>query len=126
MGEYTNVSLKGKVVSGMSVGAKIMLDYLHKFKETFGLDIFPGTLNIQLEEDFDFLKSEYIEAFEKSDGTKRGRVYFLKAKISGFAVFLIRPEKTGHPKNILEIVSDKNLRERFSIKDNDFLGIIMD
>ena len=114
--------LKGKVVTGMGFGAKIIVDYLPKFKEVFGLEIFPGTLNVLLEEDFDFPKSKYIEAFEKPDGTRRGRVYFLKAKVSGLAVFLIRPEKTGHPKNILEIVSDKILRKEMNLKDGDCVG----
>ncbi len=118
--------LKGKVVSGMGVGAKIIVDYLPKFKEVFGLDVFPGTLNIKLEEDFDFPKSVYIEAFQKADGTKRGRVYFLKSKIENLQVILIKPEKTGHPKNILEVVSDKNLRSFLGLEDNDFLEISMD
>ena len=116
--------LKGKVVSGMGVGAKIIADYLPKFKEICGFEVFPGTLNIMLEKDFDFPKSRHIEAFVKPDGTKRGKVYFVKAKIKSLpSVFLIRPEKTGHPKNILEIVSDKNLRKHFGLKDGYLVNV---
>ena len=116
--------LKGKIVSGSGVGAKIMVDYLEKFKQIFKMDIFPGTLNLQLEQEWQMpLEAGHIEGFTKPDGTKRGGVYFLKAKLKNIPVFVIRPVLTKHPKNIIELVSPINIRKQYGLKDGDFLEV---
>ncbi len=116
--------LKGKIISGSGVGAKIMLDYLEKFKQIFKMDIFPGTLNLELQKEFQMpAEVEYIDGFTKSDGTKRGGVYFLKAKMKNFPVYIIRPVLTKHPKNIIELVAPINIRKQYGLKDGDFLEV---
>ncbi|HLD57927.1 MAG TPA: DUF120 domain-containing protein [archaeon] len=118
------MQLKGKIVSGSGVGAKIMVDYLEKFRQVFKMDVFPGTLNLQLEKEWEMPQnSGYIEGFTKPDGTKRGGVYFLRAKMKNFPVFIIRPQLTRHPKNIIELVSPINIRKQYGLKDGDFLEI---
>ncbi len=116
--------IKGKIVSGSGVGAKIMVDYLEKFKQVFKMDIFPGTLNLELENDFDTEKWDgYIEGFTKPDSTKRGGVHFLRAKIKNFPVFIIRPVLTKHPKNIIELIAPINIRKQYGLKDGDVLEV---
>ncbi len=133
-------SIKGKIISGTGAGAKIMQDYLQKFKDIFKLSIFPGTLNLQLEKEFDLQEPKqnektkqdsasslcwegYIDGFTKPDGTKRGGVYFLKAKIKNIPVFIIRPVLTKHPKNIIELIAPINIRKQYGLKDGDLLEV---
>ncbi len=115
--------LKGKIISGSGVGSKIMLDYLEKFKQVFKMDIFPGTLNLELQKEFDEKFEGYIDGFTKSDGTKRGGVYFLKAKMKNFPVFIIRPVLTKHPKNIIELIAPINIRKQYGLNDGDVLEV---
>ncbi len=116
--------IKGKIISGSGVGAKIILDYLEIFKKELKMNIFPGTLNLQLEKDFEMLtEAEYIEGFTKPDCTKRGGVYFLKVKIKNIPVFIIRPVLTKHPKNIIELIAPINIRKQYGLKDGDILEV---
>ncbi len=115
--------IKGKIVPGLGVGGKIIQDYLAIFKNELKMDIFPGTLNLQLEQDFEIKWQGYVEPFTKPDGTNRGGVWFLKAKIKNFPVFIIRPELTRHPKNVIEIISPINIRKQYGLKDGDFLEV---
>ena len=133
--------LGGKIVPGLGVGSEIIKDYLTIFKRELKMDIFPGTLNLQLEKDFDAERPKptssvsnhtsastiywdgYIQPFTKPDGTKRGGVWYLRAKVKNFPIFVIRPELTRHPKNIIEIISPINIRKQYGLKDGDFLEV---
>ena len=116
-------SVRGRIIEGLGVGGKIIQDYLAIFKKELKMDIFPGTLNLQLEMEFNVKWDGYIEPFTKIDGTKRGGVWYLKAKMKNFPVFIIRPELTKHPKNIIEIISPINIRKQYGLKDGDILEV---
>ncbi len=54
--------MKAKVFSGKGVAAKIIQDYVGVFKSAFGIDVFPGTLNIIFDEEVDTSKWDFIAA----------------------------------------------------------------
>ena len=87
------------------------------------MDFFPGTLNLKLEKEWEMPKGGYIEPFTKADGTRRGGIWFLRAKIKNLPVFVIRPELTKHPKDIIELISPVNIRKQYGLKDGDTLEV---
>lgn len=113
--------LKGKVKSGLGE-ASFWVDKISKvFEEKYGIKLFLGTLNIELEEDYILEDKEGILPNEYGGQYK---VLIQKCKIFNEEVYILRPEinnKLGgtHPLNIVEIVSDKKLRQRYNLKDND-------
>ncbi|HLD41952.1 MAG TPA: DUF120 domain-containing protein [archaeon] len=116
--------LKGKIVSGIGVAGNILKDYLPIFKEKLKTVYFQGTLNLELEEEFEMPEnSEYIEPFTKEDGTKRGGLRFARAKIKNLPVLIVKPDLTKHPKNIVEIMAPINIKKQYGLKDGDYLEV---
>lgn len=124
--KLSSVILEGRVVSGMGEGTYYMTreGYLKQFREIFGENPFPGTLNVQVppesEEIINFLKANYkyrLAGFSEMNRTF-GDVVVHRAKINELPCFVIFPER-GHYENVVEIVSSENLRKRFSLKDGD-------
>ena len=113
--------LKGKVKSGLGEG-HFWIDKVSKiFKEKYGINLFLGTLNIELEQDYilqdtdKILPNEYGGEYD---------VLVQECEILGNKAYIVRPEKNNvlggdHPLNLIEIVSDKNLRKENNLTDND-------
>jgi len=111
--------MQGTVFSGSKAATKIMKDYLDKFKALFGKSFLPGTLNLRLGKELDISKWKYIKGFTKPDGTKRGGVYYKEGKLNSLDVIFLYPKLSKHKKNVLEAISDKNLRKTLKLKDRD-------
>ncbi|ADM27082.1 protein of unknown function DUF120 [Ignisphaera aggregans DSM 17230] len=121
------VKVIGNVVSGLGEGKKYVDIYSDRIYEVLGIKPYKGTLNIAI-------RSEYIEqlsnCFEKGKVyvieppcNRYGRVFALKSILKDLEVYVIRPEKTRHGANIIEIISDKNLRELLELKDGDIIEL---
>ncbi|MFP3256042.1 MAG: DUF120 domain-containing protein [Thermoplasmata archaeon] len=119
------IVLKGYVTSGMGEGTYYMTreGYLKQFRDMFGEEPYPGTLNIIVENATDivsFLKNNYryiLKGFRERDRTF-GDVIVHRGRIGDFPCYIIFPER-GHYENVVEIVSPENLRKKFSLKDGD-------
>ena len=115
------LELEGKVKSGFGVGAKYIEMMNKAFKEKYGIMLYPGTLNIEVEEPF-ILESE--ERILKNEYNGNQDVIIKKVKFFNKEVYIVRPElnnKTDgeQPVNVIEIVSDINLRQEYDLKDGD-------
>ncbi|MFG6319519.1 MAG: CTP-dependent riboflavin kinase, partial [Clostridia bacterium] len=98
------------------------VDIVNKiFQEKYGMILFLGTLNIQLDkeivldDDEKILSNEYGGNFD---------VLVKECKIFDNKGYILRTEKNNskngaHPLNIIEIVSDVNLRKIYELKDED-------
>lgn len=115
--------LKGKVVSGKRESADFtQLGWVRKqFKEAFGFEPFPGTLNLRLEDPEDLstwagVRQESGTVLEPEPGFCAGRCYPLsvEGQISAAAVF---PTVPSYPEDIIEILSPVALRERLGLSD---------
>lgn len=113
--------LKGKVKSGIG-NASFWVNKINKiFEEKYKIKLFLGTLNIELEQDY------ILENNDKILPTQYGGEYNVlvqECEILGNTAYILRPEKNNtlggdHPLNIIEIVSEKNLRKEYNLKDND-------
>jgi riboflavin kinase, archaea type len=131
--EEEKLEVKGTVFSGLGEGAYYvsLRGYKRQFVSKLGFEPFPGTMNLKLESpvdrkvrrDLGVSKGIHIDGFQDGKRTFGGAECFralINNKVEG-AVLII--ERTTHDDSILEIISPKNLRENFKLKDGDILNI---
>ncbi|MFI5420026.1 MAG: DUF120 domain-containing protein [Nitrososphaerales archaeon] len=131
--EEEKLEVKGTVFSGLGEGAYYvsLRGYKRQFVSKLGFEPFPGTMNLKLESpvdrkvrrDLGVSKGIHIDGFQDGKRTFGGAECFralINSKVEG-AVLII--ERTTHDDSILEIISPKNLREYFKLKDGDILNI---
>ncbi|MGB9726033.1 MAG: DUF120 domain-containing protein [Fervidicoccaceae archaeon] len=120
--------LEGKVVSGLGEGQYYMKIpyYRNRVKELLNFVPYPGTLNVQLEGESTLKRLALtkesglrIEGFRNEERFYGGATLF-KAKINGFEkAGIIIPDRTSHPKDVIEIVAPIYLRGELGLKDGD-------
>ncbi len=124
------IKLKGTVISGLGEGRYYIMKegYRSQIREKLMFDPYPGTLNIKvypnyvdnarnLREANDIILKGFVE-----NGRKFGDVRAFFATIEGYMGALIIPEMS-HYKDIVEIIADVSLREKFRLKDGDEVEI---
>ncbi|MGA7107052.1 MAG: DUF120 domain-containing protein [Terracidiphilus sp.] len=118
--------LVGKVVSGMG-NFSFWIDKLHDhYLRKTGMHLYPGTLNVQLEEPYSLPKNVLrLEDFEYG-GTVS--VNLVPCIIRGKCAFLLRTDaneegRGHHPRTIVEIATDVRLRDAFQLADGDTVEI---
>lgn len=142
MGKYrqgfereANVTLSGDITSGLG-NARHFLSlqgYTEQFKEKIGYEPFPGTLNIELSEESIHKRTKLntfdcvtIEGWEDKERTY-GPVYCYPAKIEVAGRFyttvhMIKPKRTRHGDNLIEIIAPVKLREKLPCNDGDYVS----
>ncbi len=121
----------GRVITGKGEGRFYIAreEYSRQFQKAFGFVPFSGTLNLLLMgrdyKKFQMLREKEgikIVGFEK-DGKRFGEVKcfncILNKMVRGI---IIIPEKSEY-RNIMEVVSDKNLRDELSLTDEDLVDV---
>ena len=122
------MEIKGKLISGMGKGSYFMSQkiYLDQFQEKLKFKPFVGTLNIKIDANgIANILNIPPEKFNIILGKgKFGDVKFIKALLND-EVFgaLVFPAKSEHTEDVLEFISDKNLRQILKLKDEDPLTI---
>lgn len=122
------MKILGFVISGTKKGGYFLSQkfYSKQFKEKLGFKPFPGTLNIQIQEEnleqIAKIPEEEIGIIEGEE--EFGTVKYIKASlndtINGALVF---PVKTQHPQDILEFIAQENLREKLNLKDGELVNL---
>jgi riboflavin kinase len=131
--EFTDrIIFNGKVVSGLGEGKYYteQSGYVQQFEEKLGFVPFPGTLNVEIE----FIERNKLRLLKDSQAininefkTKNrtfGAVKCFKAKINGVDGAIVLPLRT-HYSNVLELISEFNLRKKLNLKDADCIEIII-
>lgn len=112
--------LVGKVVPGFNEGRYYIEMYKSRIKEVAGFMPFLGTLNIKTnaQKIKSFLMDmdpRTIEGF--SDKSRSfGSVKLYKVKIDGFTGAILKPERSRHEEDIVELISEKNLSNKKSVE----------
>lgn len=127
--EKEKTVLEGKAVSGFGDGAYYLSrqGYSRQFKEKLGFTPFPGTLNVklsaqsaqkrQMQGSFESARAINILGFE-SEGRKFGGAKCFKARVNGKVDgAIIVPERSHYGEDVLELVSEKNLRKALKLKE---------
>jgi riboflavin kinase len=122
------MEIKGKLISGMGKGSYFMSQkiYLDQFQEKLKFKPFVGTLNIKIDSNgiasiLNIPPEKFNIIFGKG---KFGDVKFIKALLNDEVVgALVFPAKSEHTEDVLEFISDKNLRQKLKLEDEDPLTI---
>lgn len=119
--------LNGKIVSGLGVAKMWVGKIENVFEEKTGLKVFHGTLNIRLKKDY-IVEPDFIIKPKEYGGTQN--VLVKKCKILNNEAYIVRAEKNqrgqgDHNLNIVEIISDINFREKYNLKDDMKVTIIL-
>lgn len=120
------MQFKGRLVTGVARGAYFIGLYSDGIKKATGMEPYPGTLNIDVGKTVMLKNSKMkIDRFRKH-GAIFGAAWLTKCKVNGKNAYVIFPEKTCHPRNILEIISGEYLRDALKIKDGDEVSVIIE
>jgi riboflavin kinase len=115
----------GKVPAGVGqAGYYLTRDgYRQQFLDRLGFIPFPGTLNVLLEEPFSASAPVIlIHGFSKGRESFAGcRCY--RIRINGLDAVAIRPEKSSHPPELMEVIAPVNLRRALNLKDGDIVEV---
>ncbi len=149
-----NVTLSGVVTSGMGEGRHYisLAGYMEQFRERLGYEPFPGTLNVDLDDEsirararMDALEPIGIDGWEDDERTY-GPAYCWPARVkrakpadqsgsqsSGNTAarrekwfenaHVIAPERTHHGQDQLEVIAPVKLRTELALNDDDHLTI---
>lgn len=117
--------LEGKVIKGIGK-AKVFVNMMKDiFYQKTNIELFPGTLNVELNKPYD-LKPTYIIKSEEYGG--KYNVQVQECTLLGNKAYIVRSEKNlqkegDYDKNIIEIVSDINFRKKYNLNDGKTLEI---
>jgi riboflavin kinase len=125
------MEVKGIISSGMGKGRYFMSQdiYIDQFQNKLNFKPFVGTLNITIEPDeITLIMNIPQDNFSLVRGKgKLGDVKFIKAVLNGIVQgALVFPAKTKHTEDVLEFISNKNLRESLKLKDGDKVTVKID
>lgn len=116
----------GKVVSGMG-NFSFWIDKLHDhYLRKTGMNLYPGTLNVALEEPYSLPKEVIRLEGHEYGGTVS--VSMVPCKVQGLPAFLLRTDlneegRGHHPKTIIEIATDVRLRDALGLEDGDVVEV---
>jgi riboflavin kinase len=113
--------LKGTVFSGRGEGARFIdLPWVRKqIQEQLGFSPYVGTLNMRLTEESSRTKSFLTTAaglkIMPASGYYAGKLF--RARIMNLECAVIIPQVPGYSKNMIELVSSFNLKEKLHLVD---------
>lgn len=120
--------LNGKVTKGLGKAKKFINMMQESFYKKTNIKLFSGTLNVKLSEQYNLKVDSIIRANEYGGGFN---VQIQECKVLGHKAYIVRSEKNlndngDYNKDIIEIVSDINFREKYNLKDGDNIEIKID
>jgi len=119
--------LRGKIVSGMG-NFSYWIEKLHDhYLRKTGMSLFPGTLNLQLDEPYTLPVDVIRLEGQEYGGTVS--VNIVPCSVFGRTAFILRTDaneqgRGHHPRTIVEIATDVKLRDHYHLSDGDIVEII--
>ena len=127
--------VKGTVVKGLGEGAKYVKIYEDVLRKHLGFKPYPGTLNVKLcPEDVVVVKNVFADlepVVIPPPSDSYGKVFAWKAyvKTSGsdmcVEIYIVKPEKTAHGDDIVEVLSHVNLKEALDIATGNAIDLVI-
>ena len=125
------IVIAGRVVHGLGQGAYYVDAYSPRFHELLGFEPFSGTLNVKIVDDesrnainrMKLTPPLIVPGFTHEDRTFGDVVCYrvrVNQKVDGAVVIA---QRTHHGQEILEIISETNLRSKLKLKDNDLVTL---
>lgn len=118
--------LTGKVVSGLGNFSYWIEKLKDHYRRKTGLDLFPGTLNVKLSEEY----SVPADAM-RLEGEEYGGdvcVNIVPCRVFGEEAVILRTDSNergegAHPKTIVEVACEVKLRDKYNLRDGDIVRI---
>jgi len=131
--DAAGVTLVGTVTTGMGEGRHYITlpGYMRQFESKLGYEPYPGTLNVELDEDgvrrrsaLSSLSTIPIDGWEDEDRTYGPAVCHPAVVESADGrtyddAHLIHPERTHHDEDQIELIAPDRLRDELGIEDDD-------
>lgn len=125
--------VRGKIAPGVFRGEQLIDKYAPRLKGLLGFDPFRGTLNVKTERKIDlkFFATKTLEHIIL-DGSRHVDAYLAPVKLYTLnghcSCWAIRPvssvhEGYVHGADTVELIAKENLREKFSLKDDDVVEL---
>ena len=112
------MNLTGTIVSGLGEGARYVKRYHFVIKTVLDFEPFPGTLNLRTAG----VPAAFLENSLTLNAPTGGlfQVSAKPATINGnIQGAILRPDKTNHPPEILEVIAPVNIKQTLGLKDGD-------
>lgn len=125
--DVSDVIFTGEVTQGLGEGHYYMSreGYQSQFEQVLGYRAYPGTLNVELQDDSPHPASVLpeesrvrIEGFEEENRTF-GAVICYEAEVRGVEAAIVVPERSHHDTSVMEVISPEVLREELGLEDGD-------
>ena len=116
--------LKGRVVTGVGNFSFWIEKLQDHYREKTGMRLFPGTLNVELDEPFDLPRERARLEAEEYGGTVS--VSIVPCKVFGRAAVILRTDKADsepRTRRIIEVACEVKLRERHQLRDGDVVEV---
>ena len=120
------VVLTGKVVAGVG-NFSYWIERLHEhYRRKTGMSLFPGTLNVQLEEEYSVPADSLRLEGEEYGGTVS--VYIVPCSIFQERAVILRPYAAEHgedprDRNVVEVACEVKLRDKYNLRDGDVVRV---
>jgi riboflavin kinase len=116
--------LKGKVVTGVGNFSFWIEKLRDHYRDKTGLQLFPGTLNIQLDEPFDLPRERARLEAQEYGGTVS--VNIVPCTIFGRRAVILRTDKADgelQSRMIIEVACEVKLRDQHQLRDGDVVEV---
>lgn len=117
--------MQGKVISGLGRAGYFLCreGYSRQFREKLGFIPFPGTLNVLLDQPFPASAPAIIVQGFSEKEKSFGACSCYRIQINGLDGAAIRPDKSSHPPELIEVIAAVNLRRTLDLKDGDSVEV---
>lgn len=119
--------MRGRVVSGLGQSQHFLSqdEYQRQFIELFGFVPAAGTLNVLLDGPLPTdAQAIWIKGFCRDEKSFGGCLCYL-IKLNGIDAAALRPERSCHPPEMIEIIAPVNLRRALDLKDGDVVLVTL-
>ncbi|MGA9997157.1 MAG: DUF120 domain-containing protein [Pyrinomonadaceae bacterium] len=116
--------LKGKVVTGVGNFSYWIEKLQDHYRNKTGMELFPGTLNIELDAPFELPRERTRLEAEEYGGTVS--VSIVPCKVFGRAAVILRTDKADsepQSRKIIEVACEVKLREQHQLRDGDVIEV---
>ena len=116
--------LKGRVVTGVGNFSYWIERLQEHYREKTGMRLFPGTLNLELEEPFELPGGRVrLEAWEYGGAVS---VNIVPCRVFGRRAVILRTDRAdGEPESrkVVEVACEVKLREEHGLRDGDWVEV---
>ena len=116
--------LKGRLVTGVGNFSCWIEKLREHYRGKTGMWLFPGTLNVELDEPFDLPRERARLEAEEYGGTVS--VSIVPCKVFGRAAVILRTDKADsepESRKIIEVACEVKLREQHHLRDGDVIEV---